>query len=84
MDDKKMMNVQELHDKELEKVNGGGNITWYVVVPGETLGYIARSFHTTVQALFNANKDMLAERGIYTVQEFNAKLFEIKTIRIGY
>lgn len=80
MEGKKMLN-----DVELEKVNGGNNnITWYVVVPGETLAGIAYRYHTTVQALLNANKDMLAERGIYTVQEFNAKLLEIKIIRIGY
>lgn len=80
----------EIADNELGNVSGGCNTgadrgtTYYAVVPGDTLAGIANRYHTTVQALFNANKETCEEYGICTIQEFNEYLLKIKVIRIGY
>lgn len=85
-----MHKESEIADDELDNVSGGCNTAadrgsiYYVVVPGDTLAEIANRFHTSTQAIFDANKEICEEYGICSIQEFNEILLKIKVIRIGY
>ena len=80
--------AEELTEDELDNVSGGGcsepKPKWYIVAPGDCLALIASRYHTTPQALFKANEEMLAARGIYSMKEFNANLKIGEKILIGW
>ena len=62
-----MMNNMNMIDNELEIVNGGASngAQYYKIVPGDTLGKIAKKYGTTVDRLMALNPHIKNANLIY-------------------
>ena len=63
------MEQNEISLEELEVVSGGANGEYYVYVVkrGDTLGKIAKRFGTTVDVIYNLNKDKIKDKNLIKV-----------------
>lgn len=63
------MEQNEIVLEELEQVSGGAATKYvvYVVKKGDTLGKLAKKYGTTVNAIYEANKDLIKDKNLIKV-----------------